>query len=171
VGKVHDVEETVKRIVDARGVNYWDEFMAYVSEVSGDPEYVAGVFLGREHTDRLDYYLQMYADFIDLLLEELHGIRLRTYVIAYCGSSEYCNEYFEIAARKTIIVRDGKKYYDYELDVYSERGGIPYSDEEDFNRSTADLLERIRDRYRAIEGLMERAHVKDTGVRWEYGTE
>jgi len=168
---VRDVEETVKRIVDARGINYWDEFMAYVDEISDDPEYVAGVFLGNERTDKLDYYLQQYADFIELLLEELYGIRLHMCVVVYCGSSDYCYEHYEIVARKTITVVRGKEKYHYELDIYSEKSSIPYSSEENFNIETASLLERIRDCYRPIADVMERAHMRDTDWGWEYGAE
>jgi len=163
-----DIAETIRRMVDARGINYWGEFMVYVDETSDDPKYVARVFLGDEDTDRLDYYLQLYADFIELLLEELYGIGLRMYVDVH-WSDEYCYD-CEIVAKKTItVVRNGEEYC-YELNIYSEGGGIPYSSEEEFNRCTAGLLERIRNHYRAIADVMERAHVRDTDSGWKYVT-
>lgn len=171
---MNDVEETVRRIVDARDINYWDEFMDYMRKFDEDTEYVAGVFLGNERVDEYEYefyhYLQRYADFIELMLEELYGIRLRMYVVKCCGVSSYSSDYYEMVAKKVItVVRNGEKYH-YELDVYSEEGGLCYDSEEDFNRETADLLEMIKERYRAIAELLENgARMRDTGSGWEYG--
>lgn len=173
VGAVSDTVETIRRMVDARGINYWDEFMDYMRKANEDTEYVARVFLGDERIGEYEYeyyhYLQRYADFIEFLLEELYGIRLRMYVVRYCGSS-YSSDYYEMVARKIItVVRNGENYR-YELDVYSEEAGLCYGSVEDFNSGTADLLERIKERYRAIAELLEtKAHMRDTGYGWEYG--
>jgi len=175
VGAVSDTAETIRRIVDARGINYWDEFMDYMREVGEDTKYVAGVFLGDERVDEYEYeyyhYLQRYADFIEFLLEELYGIRLRMYVVRHSGASSYSSDYYEMVAKRIItVVRNGEKYH-YELDVYSEEAGLCYGSVEDFNSGTADLLERIKERYRAIADLLEtRAHMRDTGSGWEYVT-
>jgi hypothetical protein len=171
VGEVNDVEETVKRIVDAREINYWDEFMGYMKKVNEDTEYVAGVFLGDKRIDEYEYYhyLQRYADFIEFLLEKLYGIRLRIYVFRRCGADSFSSDYYEMVARKTItVVRNGEKYH-YGLDVYSEESGLCYDSVEDFNAGTADLLERIKNRYRVIaEPLETGAHMRDTDNGWEY---
>ena len=147
--------------------SYWEEFIDYISSyyVSVDdrdrePEEIVDILTCASKTDPYyeQAYLELYAGFIEHLLEKVHGIKVDVRVVRSCtgDDAEYCYEI--IAGYSLPVVKDGKKYECYVV-VYRDRIGLPlfrYGGSyepviDDFNSRTDELLIKIKEHYDACK--------------------
>jgi hypothetical protein len=147
--------------------SYWEEFIDYISNyyVSADdrdrePKEIVDILTYASKTDPYyeQAYLELYAGFIEHMLEKVHGIKVDVHVVRLCtgDDAEYC---YEIVAGYSLpVVKDGKKYERYVV-VYRDRIGLPlfrYGGSyepviDDFNSRTDELLGKIKEHYDACK--------------------
>jgi hypothetical protein len=155
--------------------SYWEEFMDYIScyyvsedDKDREPEEIADILTCASKVDPYyeQAYLELYAGFIEHMLEKVHGIKVDVHVVRLCtgNDDEYC---YEIVVGYSLhTVKDGKKYEHY-IVIYRDRIGLPlfrYGSSyepviDDFNSKTDELLGRIKEHYDACK--------VSTGRSWE----